>query len=171
MSHCTKMIIYNCIASLRDGYRQLYGEQSPEYIDLLEQLAPIVLEHLATSDAPYHNLEHTILVLEAGQEIIEGKQRQEGTVSCQDWLQFILALMCHDIGFVKGICAADRPSEHCYTTGQAGATVTLAPNATCASLAPYHVDRGQQFVQELLANQTLVEAVSIQQMIELTRFP
>lgn len=171
MLHPTRMMIQSCIDSLRDGYRQIYNDQMPEYLDLLEWSAPIALAKLTSSNAPYHNLEHTVLVLEAGLEIISGKQAQEGTVSCQDWMQFILALMCHDIGYAKDICQADQPAAQIYTSGLQGETVTLPPNATSASLAPYHVDRGKQFVQETFANQPLVDVAAIQQMIELTRFP
>lgn len=171
MLHPTRMMIQSCIDSLRAGYRQLYNDQMPEYLDLLEWSAPIVLAKLTSSDAPYHNLEHTVLVLEAGLEIVAGKQAQEGTVSCRDWLQFILALMCHDIGYAKDICQVDRPTEQIYASGLHGDTITLPAHATSASLAPYHVDRGKQFVQEVFAHQPLVDAAAIQQMIELTRFP
>ncbi|HBB33823.1 MAG TPA: metal-dependent phosphohydrolase, partial [Cyanobacteria bacterium UBA9273] len=56
------------------------------------------------SDALYHNVEHTILVTLVGQEILRGKHIRDGGVSCEDWLHFIISLLCHDIGYVKGVC-------------------------------------------------------------------
>jgi hypothetical protein len=39
----------------------------------------------------------------------------------------VLALLCHDIVYVRGVCPADRPGE--YSTDRAGQTVTLPPGA------------------------------------------
>src|SRR4029453_12190281 len=50
-----------------------------------------------------------------GQEILRGKHVREGGVSPRDWMHFILSLLCHDIGYVRGVCREDRNSV--YTTG------------------------------------------------------
>jgi hypothetical protein len=81
----------------------------------------------------------------------------------------VLALLCHDIGYVRGVCQADRPGE--YTTGRDGHLVPLPPGATDAALTPYHVDRGQQFIRERFGGHALLEAEALAAMIERTRFP
>ena len=47
------------------------------------------------------------MVTLAGQSILEGKHLSEGGVSPRDWAHFMIALLCHDIGYIKGICADD----------------------------------------------------------------
>ncbi len=61
------------------------------------------LEIISNSDALYHNVEHTILVALVGQEILRGKHIKEGKVLPIDWLHCIISLVCHDIGYVKGV--------------------------------------------------------------------
>jgi hypothetical protein len=131
----------------------------------------MALENIANSDALYHNVEHTIFVTLVGQEILRGKHIREGGVSCEDWLHFIISLLCHDIGYVKGVCQQDRPTEGLYATGREGMRVSLPRGATDASLTPYHVDRGKQFIQERFGGHGLIDAEQIKRNIELTRFP
>src|SRR5262245_23351295 len=69
-----------------------------------------------TAMRPYHDLGHTICVTLVGQEVLRGKHLREGGVSPRDWLHFITSLLCHDIGYVRGICRNDR--QGCYVTGQ-----------------------------------------------------
>jgi len=61
-----------------------------------------------------------------------------------------IALLCHDIGYVRGVCRRDRPGV--YATGIGDATVEIASTGTDAALTPYHVDRSKQFVYELLSH-------------------
>ena len=65
------------------------------------------MENIANSDAPYHNAEHTMMVTLVGQEILRGKHIREGGVTPRDWLHFISSLLCHDIGYVRGVCLCD----------------------------------------------------------------
>jgi len=176
MFDLTVVMMQNCIDDLIRGYYQTYGITHSQitcnrHIDLLQQVATLTLSTIAFTDAPYHDLEHTILVTLTGQEILRGKQRLEGTVTPEDWLHFILGLLCHDIGYVKGACQQDRPSEREFTTGKPGDFVMLPLGATDASLTPYHVDRSQQFVDEQLTGYGVVEGDRLKHQIELTRFP
>ena len=129
----------------------------------------MALENIANSDALYHNVEHTIMVTLLGQEILKGKHLREGGVVPRDWLHFIIALLCHDIGYVRGVCRDDH--DGMYTTGINGNTVGLTSGATDASLTPYHVDRGKLFVWEHFGGHTMIDAEVIAAAIELTRFP
>jgi hypothetical protein len=171
MFNLTDLMIDRCIQRLQTGYRQTYGTLKPEYVDLIGTVATLALETIAKSDALYHNVEHTILVSVVGQEILRGKQLQTATVTCEAWLHFILSLLCHDIGYVQGICHQDQRNERCYATGVADQCVTIAPGATDASLTPYHVDRSKQFVAENFASHPLIDIAVMQHNIEFTRFP
>jgi hypothetical protein len=175
MFNPSNAMIDHCIQSLQVGYWQTFSkrhlEAVDEYAQLISQSAAVSLRAIASTDALYHNLEHTILVTLVGQEILRGKQLQQGNISCRDWTHFILALLCHDIGYVKGVCGLDDIEQRTYAVGKGDRTVVIAPGATAASLAPYHVDRGQQFVAETFAHQPLLDITLISQAIELTRFP
>lgn len=165
-------VIDTGVKRLKAGYRRVYGTLEPIYVELVGQVATDVLNTIARSDALYHNVEHTLLVALVGQEILRGKHQQESSVSCKDWAEFIISLLCHDIGYVKGVCRQDR-AEHrlCTTAGIEGEMVVLAPGATDASLMPFHVDRGKQYIQETFADHPFVDLKAIQRNIELTRFP
>ncbi|RCK81787.1 MAG: hypothetical protein OZSIB_0921 [Candidatus Ozemobacter sibiricus] len=157
------------IRQLQQGYRRTFGGMNPDYADIIGWAGSMAMENIANSDALYHNVEHTILVTMVGQEILRGKQIREGGVTSQDWLNFIISLLCHDIGYVKGVCRDDRDGY--YATGKGGKRITLPPGATDAALTPYHVDRAKLFIDERFANHKLINARQIKRNIELTRFP
>jgi hypothetical protein len=79
--------------------------------------------------------------------------------------------VCHDIGYVKGVCRDDRDREHLYATGQGDTMVELRPGASDASLTPYHVDRGKRFIEERFGGNRIIDANLIKRNVELTRFP
>jgi hypothetical protein len=83
----------------------------------------------------------------------------------------IISLLCHDIGYVKGVCRLDRPTDGLYATGVGDQMVALPPGASDASLTPYHVDRGKLFIEERFGGHILIDADVIKRNIELTRFP
>lgn len=169
MFNPTLTLINSAIHRLQVGDRHS-SNLNPTYADLIEQIATTTLHAIAHTDALYHNVEHTILVTLVGQEILRGQQLLEGAVSPDDWLHFLIALLCHDIGYLKGICQQDCVETQTYATGT-GDRITLAPGATDASLTAYHVDRGKQFVAENLAHYQAVDVAAVQTLIELTRFP
>ena len=135
------------------------------------------MEAIASSDAPYPDLEHTLLVTDVGQLILWGQQRRGEAITPSDWLHVIVALLFHDVGYVKGSCADDRPQRREMVTAQTGFSVVHLPTgATDAWLTPYHVDRSQRAVAEQVAKlrpeqRALLNLERIQQAIERTRFP
>jgi hypothetical protein len=167
--NATELLIDHFVEKLRVGYRRTYGGWKPDYEDIIAWAGSMALENIANSDALYHNVEHTILVTLVGQEILRGKHIREGGVSCEDWLHFIISLVCHDIGYVKGVCRDDRPGV--YATGKDGEMVDLPSGSSDASLTPYHVDRAKLFVEERFGGHKLINAEQIKHNIELTRFP
>jgi hypothetical protein len=171
MYNPTKYMIDGFVENLQAGYRRNYGGLKPDYADIIGWAANMALENIANSDALYHNVEHTIYVTLVGQEILWGKHIREGGVSCEDWLHCIISLLCHDIGFVKGVCRKDRPSERKYAKGIDHLMITLPFGCTDASLNNYHVDRGKMFIQERFGSHKIIDANTIKKNIELTRFP
>jgi hypothetical protein len=166
-----EVTIDTCIKYLKAGYYSTYGSSKPDYPEIIAWATTMALESINRSDAAYHDVEHTVLVSLTGQEILRGKQIRDGGVTPEDWLHFILSLLCHDIGYLKGICSHDNLEESLYIVGKNGEAVKLAPGATDASLTPYHVDRGKQFVRERFGYHKLIDIGILQRNIELTRFP
>ncbi len=167
--NATELLIEDFVKKLKEGYRRTYGGWRPECEDIIGWAGAMALENIANSDALYHDVEHTILVTLVGQELLRGKHIREGAVSPDDWLHFIISLVCHDIGYVKGVCRQD--ANGLYATGRDGIKVELQPGASDASLTPYHVDRAKLFIDERFGGHKLIDAELIKRNIELTRFP
>lgn len=171
MLNSTELLIDAFVQRLIGGYRHTYGGYKSDYSDIIAWAAGMALENIANSDALYHNVEHTILVTLVGQEMLRGKHIREGGVSCEDWLHYHISLLCHDIGYVKGVCREDRGDLRLYATGIDDMKVSLPRGATDASLTPYHVDRGKLFIEERFGGHKLIDTEIIKGNIELTRFP
>ncbi len=171
MLNLTESIINTCVERLQAGYRNTYGNLKPDYADEVGRVASMALKNIANSNALYHNVEHTILVTLVGQEILRGKHIRYGSVSCEDWLHFIISLLFHDIGYVKGACLQDKPNERLYDKGIDAELIFLPPGSTDASLTPYHVDRGKVFFEEFFSAHYLIDIEVVKQNIEMTRFP
>ncbi len=167
-----EMMIDRFVEELHESYRQSYRAMEPQYPNIIEWTGRLALENIANSDNLYHDVEHTILVTLVGQAILKGKHLREGGVSPKDWLHFTMALLCHDIGYVRGVCQVDRAGV--FATGIGDDTVEIDDEYTDSVLTPYHVDRSKLFVHERFGTQTLVDVVDPQQieiLIERTRFP
>lgn len=169
MFNATELLIDAFVDRLHQAYRRTYGEMEPSYTGIIGWAGRMALENIANSDALYHDVEHTIMVTLVGQEILKGKHLREGGVTPRDWLHFVISLLCHDIGYVRGVCQEDR--EGSYTTGTEGQMVSPPPGATDAAMTPYHVDRGKCFIRERFRDNEVIEAEIIATNVELTRFP
>ncbi len=169
MLNLTQVGIDAFVQQVQEGYRRTYGGQRPDYAEIVGWAGTMALENIANSDALYHNVDHTILVTLVGQELLRGKHIREGGVTAEDWLQVSVSLLCHDIGYVKGVCKGDRAGS--CVTGVGGTTVDLPSGATDAALTPYHVDRGKLFVRERFGGHHLIDVQRVEQYIEPTRFP
>src|SRR5215831_17134456 len=170
-----KLIIDTFVEQLGTVYHRTFGELDPVFGRVVGWCARLALENIANSDALYHNVDHTILVSLAGQALIEGKHLREGGVSPRDWMNFMFALLCHDIGYVKGVCKNDT-RDH-FATGVGDELVHISPDGTDVSLTPYHVNRGKLFVRERFGSGLLegmtkyLDASLVASYIEMTRFP
>jgi hypothetical protein len=154
--------------NLTETYRRIYGEQEPRMAHALDEAARLVIERIASSDALYHNCEHTALVTLCVQDILRGR-RLERTITAMDWGHTILAALNHDIGYVRGICAGDTADRFVIDDG--GNTVAPPRGASDAFLTPYHVERGKIKVRERFAPVAFIDEKRIANAIELTRFP
>ena len=166
------LLIENFVKELKEAYKQTYSALEPQFANVIEWTGRLALENIANSDSLYHNVEHTILVTLVGQAILKGKHLSTGGVTPHDWLHVTMALLCHDIGYVRGVCQADCRGE--YATGIGDETIKVSEDGTDAVLTPYHVDRSMLFVRERFGTGTLEEAVDadlIASYIERTHFP
>ncbi len=169
MFNPTELLIDAFVERLHQAYWRTYGTLESAYTGIIGWAGHMALENIANSDALYHNVEHTIMVTLVGQEILKGKHLREGGVTPRDWLHFVISLLCHDIGYVRGVCRDDR--EGCYTTGADGQTITPPQGATDAFMTPFHVDRGKLFIRERFGDSDVIDDDVIAANVELTRFP
>jgi len=171
MFNPTQIVIQAFVEELRNMYRQTYGVLEPAYPDIISFVGRLALENIADSDAAYHDMNHTIMVTLVGQEILRGKHTREGGVTPRDWLHFTISLLCHDIGYVRGVCRGDRDGH--YVCNERGDLVPIPAGATDASLTPYHVTRSKLFVRERFGKNSLthIDTSEIEANIEHTRFP
>ena len=169
MISAVELLIDHLVDHIRTIYARDYGILKPECANIAAWATRMALQNIRNSDALYHNVEHTAMVVQVGLEIITGKQIREGGVSPDEWLNFTVALACHDIGYVRGVLRGDRPDA--ILTGRGNDTITLPEGSTDAALGPYHVDRSQQFIRERFSGHPVLDAERICQNIEYTRFP
>ena len=171
MFNPTQLVIDAFVKELQAMYARNYGTLEPDYPEIISFVGRVALENIANSDAAYHNVEHTIMVTLVGQEILRGKHIREGGVSPRDWLHFIISLLCHDIGYVRGVCLGDSNGE--YVSNDNGDLVRVPAGSTDAAMTPYHVTRSKLFVRERFGKGSLThfDTLEIERNIEHTRFP
>jgi hypothetical protein len=171
MFNPTKIVIDGFVRELQAEYERNYGLLEPDYPGIIGFVGRLALENIANSDAAYHDVNHTIMVTLVGQEILRGRHICVGGVTPRDWLHFIVSLLCHDIGYVRGICRGDRDGH--YVTNIAGDTVAIPAGSTDAAMTPYHVARSKLFIRERFGKGTLthLDTRDIEANIEHTRFP
>ena len=170
MFNPTQIVIQAFVDELKDKYHLIYGVLEPAYPDIIGFVGRLALENIANSDAPYHDMGHTIMVTLVGQEILLGRHTSEGGVTPRSWLHFMISLLCHDIGYVRGVCRGDKNGH--YVCNEAGDLVPIGAGATDASMTPYHVSRSKLFVRERFGvSLTHIDTQEIEANIEHTRFP
>jgi hypothetical protein len=153
---------------LSGQYLQYFSHRRPEFAAYLGGAAKLVLERLGNCTALYHNLEHTMMVTLVGQQIIRGRLLS-GSLAPEDWLHYMVALLVHDIGFVRGACSGDNDVS--IVIDEAGELLTPPRGASDACLAPYHVERGKVYARERFNTSQFIDEERIIAAIEMTRFP
>ncbi|MEZ5832763.1 MAG: hypothetical protein R3D05_16435 [Dongiaceae bacterium] len=168
MFNPTSLLAESLGRHLAETYDRRYGGREPEYGRILESAGKLVIEWIANSDALYHSTNHTALATLVGEAILRGRLLRQ-PLEPADWLHFTLALIMHDIGYVRGVCPGDEADR--FVIDESGATATLKRGASDAALGPYHVDRSKIFVRHRLKSVPGVDAERIAHAIEMTRYP
>jgi len=150
------------------NYRDIYGDRQPEYATILRATSKLVVERIANSDALYHDSHHTVMVTLVGQAILKGRILVH-QVDPVDWLHSTVALLCHDLGYLRGICPGD--TDQTFVTSEQGEAVRAPRGASDAFLTPFHIERGKIFVRHRCAKNEDLDEERIARAIELTRFP
>ncbi|HSF96340.1 MAG TPA: hypothetical protein VLA52_15040 [Thermohalobaculum sp.] len=153
---------------LAELYSQYFSARQQQYAAFLGGAARLVLERLGNSDALYHNAEHTMMVTLVGQQILRGRLLSEA-LRPEDWVHYTVALLVHDIGYVRGACRGDNGNT--VVINAKGDTVTPPRGASDAFLAPYHIERGLMYVRERFAGSEMIDQERIARAVEFTRFP
>jgi hypothetical protein len=153
---------------LSTAFVRSFGGANQRVTAAVNEAARLVMERLATSDALYHNAEHTALVTLVAQDMLRGL-RLIRNVTEDDWLHFIIAALTHDVGYLRGVCPGDKSDRQVIDA--AGQTVLIPRGASDAYLAPYHVFRSKAVVIERFAGHPFIDGERIARAIELTRFP
>jgi hypothetical protein len=149
-------------------FRRLFGSSHLDEAERLDGIARVALECLGKSDALYHNIEHTFLVVLVGRDIIRGRMLTE-RIEPQDYSHLIVACLLHDIGYVRGILKGDTHDR--FVVSEDGKAVPLERGASDAALAPYHVDRSKVFIMERLGHSPTIDGERVARAVEFTRFP
>ena len=153
---------------LSNLYLQHFSDRRAEYAAFIGGAARLVLERIGNSDALYHNAEHTMMVTLVGQQIMRGRLIAEALLP-EDWIHYTVALLIHDIGYVRGTCRGD--SNDTVVINDAGETITPPRGASDAYLGPYHVERGMIYARERFAASEFIDEERLARAIEFTRFP
>ena len=169
MLNITQLLIAEVATRLDLAFEAMFGKSEREYVQHAKDVAATALSHIANSDALYHNVEHTVHVTVVGVEILKAKQSRDANVTRGDWLNSVIALLCHDIRYVRGICLDDDGER--LSSGIGKQSTRIAMRRSDAALMPIHVDRGKRFVDENFGDLDLIDTQAIQASIERTRFP
>ena len=137
------------------SFERTFGTNDQEILNFLRTATSISLENIANGDMLYHNVDHTIMVASVGSEIIRGKHLYEGGFCAEEGLAFLLALLCHDVGYVKGVCRKDDLKSNLFEDGK-GKRVEVSPTGTAPFSPPSTLDAAG-FVREHFYHQNLVD--------------
>jgi hypothetical protein len=147
----------------------MFGTEDTGHLAFATRACRQALTQLGTCNALYHNLEHTVHVLLVGLQIALGRHIERADVSESEWLSIVLALACHDIGYVRGICAGDDGAR---LANGLGAQTIIPLGRSDAALMPLHVDRGKCYVEEAFrSGAPMLDMKLVEDCIERTRFP
>ncbi|MEQ9642569.1 MAG: metal-dependent phosphohydrolase [Alphaproteobacteria bacterium] len=152
-----------------ETYDRLYPHPDLAHRQALLQVARMALSRIARSNAPYHDLDHTMVVTQVGQDILRGKMVRDGIVDSADWVHFVASLLCFAVGFSRNLCPGDD-GEVCVCD-EAGNTIAIPRTKSNGALWPYFTDRGKFFVRHYFAGHPLIDPERLAANIEYSRFP
>ena len=65
-----------------------------------------------------------------GQDILRGRLLHHA-VQPSDWLHFMFALLCHDVGYVRGVCVGDEEQSAVIDEAEERLQLRAAPAMRC----------------------------------------
>jgi hypothetical protein len=166
----SNIIIEAFVKYLNNEYWRAFPGGEQKHCDAISRSARMVLPHIARSNAPYHNLSHTILVVQIGQHLLTGRKLQAADVSSVDWMHFVVSTLCFAVGFVRNACPGDDGRNSCVVNAD-GKMVTVPRGVTDGWLWPYFTDRSKIFVTHHFRNDPLIDPQTLCANIEYSRFP
>jgi hypothetical protein len=164
------IIIEAFVDHLQEEYWRTFPGGTPAHCHAIERAARVALGHIARSNALYHDLSHTILVTQIGQNLLQGRILRSYEVSSSDWMHFIISTLCFAVGFVRDVCPGDDGKNTCVISPE-GATMTMPRGASDGWLWPYFTDRSKLFVAHHFRSDPLVDWRTLAANIEYSRFP
>ncbi len=166
----SEIVLEAFVDHLVASHRRVFHAAPASHGETLALVARMALARLARSNAPYHDVDHTIFVTGVGQDILRGKMARDGDVTSEQWVEFLASLLCFGIGFVRDLLPGDCGPK-CVVGEDGKSTITLPRGATDGALWPYFTDRGKLFVRERFANHAVLDAQALAANIEYSRFP
>ena len=157
------------LAVLEAAHARTFAGKAAVFPPVVREVAAFAFRWIARSDAAYHDVEHTLYVTALGADLLEARHLLQDDVTPSAWTHVIVALLLHDIGFVRGVCPGD--TEHVFVTGVGDGTLTLSRCATDAALRAVHVDRGLRVASHLLGDRPDLSMATLHEHLEFTRFP
>lgn len=91
---------------LTKDFRRIFGPAHDDVAERLGSFARSTIECLGSSDALYHNFEHTYLVTMVGRDILQGMALSQ-RIEPSDYSHLIVACLLHDIGYMRGVLNGD----------------------------------------------------------------
>lgn len=164
------IVIEAFVAHLNDEYRLTFPGGAQSHTDAISKIARMVLPHIARSNAPYHDLSHTILVAQIGLHLLKGRIMQGNEVSSNEWMHFVVSTLCFAVGFVRNACTGDDGKYSCVVNAD-GKMATIPRGATDGWLWPYFTDRSKIFVAHHFRDDPLIDWKILSANIEYSRFP
>jgi len=162
-------IIESFVGHIRQSFEEAFSSAPEAYVRLLEQSARSAMEALLDCDCPYHDIQHTMLVTDIGKTMLHGRQLLQGDVTQTDWLHAVIAMMFHDVGYIRGLLKEDDAGS-CLVDAN-GERIQPPAGCTDAYMTPWHVTRGCLFVRDRFRHEPLIHLDTLTDYIEITRFP
>jgi hypothetical protein len=164
------IVIEAFIDHLQEEFWRTFPDGTPAHCHEIAKAARVALGNIARSNALYHDLSHTILVTQIGQNLLQGRILRSHDVSSADWMHFIISTLCFATGFVRDICPGDDGKGSCVINAEGG-TVNMPRGATDGWLWPYFTDRSKIFVTRHFHHNPIVDWRTLADNIEYSRFP
>ena len=157
------------IAQIQTAFIGQYGTGYPAHVQVLTDSARLAINKITTATTTYHDLEHTMMVVSAGLDVMAGRIALDGPISADVWVNVAVALLLHDIGYVGHLFADDHDGQ--FVADRNGRLAQATRPGTDALLTPFHVDRGQRFARLQFADHAIIDRDFLGACIENTRFP